>query len=195
MPVPDFSPGEILTAAAVDAIGLWRVTTCTVTSVGGTAATASNGVITVGTNNTSITVNNAFSSDYDNYRIIYSGGAGSTDITLSLKLGSSTTGYYSIVNYATYAAATTGLSAGDNNAAQWTYIGYAGTNYTQIATDLIGPNLAKWTTYGNASWAGTTIGGDSNGVHQVATAYTSFTVGVNTGNLTGGQIRVYGYRK
>ncbi len=66
---PDFTVGQVLTAAQMNSIGLFRVTTCTVSSVGGTAATVSNGVVTIGTGNTSVTVNNAFSSDYQSYRI------------------------------------------------------------------------------------------------------------------------------
>jgi hypothetical protein len=51
MPVPDFSPGEVLTAAAMDSIGLWKVTSGTLSS------TATNIV-------------GCFSSDYRNYRIV-----------------------------------------------------------------------------------------------------------------------------
>jgi hypothetical protein len=191
---PDFSVGATLTAAQMNAVGLWRITGCTVSSSGGTAATASNGVITVGTNNTSITVNNAFNSDFDNYRILYSGGVGTTLISLTLQLGASTTGYYGITNYAAYGTPTTPAAAGDNNATQWNSIGYASTGFTQISCDLLAPNLAKWTTLANASWAAGTVAGSTNGTHQVSTAYTSFTIGVNTGSLTGGKIRVYGYR-
>ena len=193
MSYPTFSVGETLKAADMNAVGLWRINNCTVTSVGGTAATASNGVITVGTGNTSVTVSAAFNSSFDNYRIVYGGGVGSTAITLSLQLGGSTTGYYSIVNYAAYAATGTPLSTGDNNQALWRYVGYADANYAQMSLDVIAPNLARWTTFNAASWAATTVAGTSSGIHQVATAYTSFTLGVNTGSLTGGKIRVYGY--
>jgi hypothetical protein len=51
MPVPDFSPGEVLTAAAMDSIGLWRVASGTLSS------TATNFV-------------GCFTSDYTNYRIV-----------------------------------------------------------------------------------------------------------------------------
>jgi hypothetical protein len=193
MPVPGFSVGEVLTSSAMNAVALWRITGCTVSSTGGTAATASNGVIQVGTGNTSITVSNAFNSSFDNYRIVYGGGTGSTAITLSLQLGASTTGYYSVVNYASYAALGTPLSTGDNNQALWRYVGYADANYAQMSLDLIAPNLARWTTFNAASWAATTVAGTSSGIHQVATAYTAFTLGVNTGSLTGGRICVYGY--
>jgi hypothetical protein len=149
---------------------------------------------TVGTTVTSVNVTSAFSSTYDAYRIVYSGGVGSANITLSLQLGASTTGYYSIVNFATYATVTTSASDGENNANKWTRVGYAGSGFTQASFDLINPSLARWTTLNNASWAATTVAGTSNGIHQVSTAYTDFTIGVNTGTITGGTIRVYGYR-
>lgn len=150
---------------------------------------------TVGTGVSSVTVSSAFSAEYDNYRIVYGGGTGSTDITLSLKMGASTTAYYAVVNYASYSALATPVSTGDSNQALWRYIGYAGTNYTQVSLDLINPNKAQWTTYNASSWAATTVAGTSSGIHQVATAYTDFTLGVNTGTISGGTITVYGYRK
>jgi hypothetical protein len=176
MPVPDFSPGEVLTAAAMDSIGLWLVKTQT-----------------VGTGVSSVTVTDAFSSTYDNYRILYSGGVGSTLISLALQIGGSTTGYYGVTNFATFAAGTPSAAA-DNNASFFNSIGYASTGFTQISLDLLSPNLARWTTVANASWAAGTVAGSTNGTHQVATAFTSFTISVNTGNITGGTIRVYGYR-
>lgn len=177
MTYPVFATGDVLPASDMNAIGLWLVKTQT-----------------VGSGVSSVTVTGAFSSTYDNYRIVYGGGTGSTNITLSLKLGASATGYYSIVNYAAYATATIPASAGDNNGAAWTTVGYAGTSFTQASFDLINPFKAQWTTLNAASWAATTVAGTANGTHQVATSYTDFTLGVNTGTLTGGTIRVYGYR-
>lgn len=177
MSYPVFATGDVLNASDMNAVGLWLVKTQT-----------------VGTAVSSVTVTNAFSANYDNYRILYSGGVGSTLISLNFKLGASATGYYGITNYATYAAATTPLSAGDNNAVVLNSVGYASTSFTQCSFDVLAPNLARWTTIANCSWAAGTVAGNTNGVHQVATAYTDFTIGVNTGTLTGGTIRVYGYR-
>ena len=150
---------------------------------------------TIGTTVSTVNVASAFNSTYDNYRIVVGGGIGSGAITLSLKLGASATGYYAITPYAAYATATTLVGSGDNNAAVWTQVGYAGPSMMQASFDLISPNKATWTTLNNASWAAITVAGTTNGVHQVATAYTDFTLGVNTGTLTGGTITVYGYRK
>ena len=77
MPVPDFSPGEVLTAAAMDSIGLWLVKTQA-----------------VGAGVSTIVVSDAFSANYDNYLITYTGGSASTTMNLSLRLGTVTTTEY-----------------------------------------------------------------------------------------------------
>lgn len=163
-----------------------------------TAATngtiSATGSVTVGNAVSSVSVT-CFSSAYENYKILYSGGVASGLCSLQLKLGSSSTGYYSIVNYADYATATTPKSAGDNNGNQWTYVGYSTPYYTQLTTDVIGPYLSQWTAYGPASWAAQTVAGASSGTHQIATSHTSFTIVCLGGTLTGGTITVYGYRK
>jgi hypothetical protein len=56
MPVPDFSPGEVLTAAAMDSIGLWKIASGSFS----------------GTTN----IDGIFTSDYDNYRIVATGMSG-----------------------------------------------------------------------------------------------------------------------
>lgn len=196
MPVPVFTVGEVLTAANMNAVGLWRVTSCTVSSAGGTPATASNGVITVGTNNTSVTVSNAFSSDYDNYRIMFSGGVASGSIYLNLTLGASTTGYYGGLFGAAYATGTP-IGIGINNGAGFLYAGLATATYSTLDCDLYAPNLARHTTI-SSKWSFNLSGvgySTFNGEHATATQHTSFTITPTSGNITGGQIRVYGYRK
>ena len=193
MPVPDFAPGEILTAAAMDAVGLWRVTTCTVSSVGGTAATASNGVITVGTNNTSVTVSNAFSSDYDNYKIVYTGGVGSVNIDLTIQLGSANTNYsYALFYIVPPSATISQLSS--SSAANWLYGGGMTTNGGGLDMDVYGPNLAKYTYMRNTYLRDDVIGANGTGAQKSTTQFTSFTLAPFSGNISGGKIRVYGYR-
>jgi hypothetical protein len=175
MPVPDFSPGEVLTAAAMDSIGLWLVKTVTIGS-------------TVG----SVPVADAFPSDYESFKIVVTGGVSSTANFFRLALGASSTGYYmgrSGVAYATGSAAT----GADNNAAFWGFTGTGQTTGLSVNIELTNPNLAKWTTI-SGNYASVDTGVAITGVHQVATAYTGFTFTANTGTWTGGVIRVYGYR-
>jgi hypothetical protein len=73
---PDFTTGAVLTAAQMNAVGLWLVKTQT-----------------VGSAVPDVTVTDAFSADYDNYKILYTGGTASGAVgPLNMKLGSSTTG-------------------------------------------------------------------------------------------------------
>ena len=197
MPVPDFSPGEILTAAVMDSVGLWRVTNCTVTSVGGTAATASNGVITVGTGNTSVTVSAAFSSAYQNYRIIYTGGVGSGASTaLNLQLGSATTNYFSGATFTIFATGANGNVFNNNTLPYFYFAGSADSTVgTFLTVDLFNPFDSTRFTGMGGSFIVTDVAGHTGGVHKTNASYTSFTITPTAGSITGGTIRVYGYNK
>jgi hypothetical protein len=177
MPVPDFSPGEVLTAAAMDSIGLWLVKTQT-----------------VGATVPSVTVTDAFSADYDNYKIVYTGGVGSTGIVISMRLGATISGYYSQTIYSLYSSTAGPISnVPDNNAAQWTYVGRANANSTYMSTELFMPFLAS-RTYFNTFGISTADMTATAGLLDNTTSYTAFTIFPTSGTLTGGTIRVYGYR-
>jgi hypothetical protein len=196
MPVPDFAPGEILTAAAMDAIGLWRITTCTVSSVGGTAATASNGVITIGTGNTSVTVSNAFSSNYDNYLITVQSGSSSATTNLRLAIGSVNSGYSVSVLYTAWSNTPTPLATGALNASSWTIAGSCDPDGLYMWLNVSNPFLTKRTAIHGAYVGVDTdrVGGSISGFVTDATSQTAFTISPDTGTITGGTIRVYGYR-
>lgn len=193
MPVPVFSTGEVLTAAAMNAVGLWRVTTCTVTSAGGTAATASNGVVTVGTGNTSVTVNNAFSADYARYRVTIDGVLGSLNGDMRIQIGTAIAQYYGIYNYQTPAGGGA-LGILPQTATADAYIGGLNTTFHEqsISFDIINPNKALRT-----SWTGQAFGNNyyfSFGYQLAdATQHTSFKIFPSAGTITGGEICVYGY--
>ena len=148
---------------------------------------------TVGTAVSSVTVSDAFSSTYDNYRIIYTGGNSSVDNDLKMTLGASTSGYYAGFAYVAYASGTvTGVS--NNNATSWAYIGSQRTVRNSLDVDLFGPFLAIETGM-TARYFGITagaVGGAMGGYHNLGTS--SFTITCTSGNITGGTIRVYGYR-
>jgi hypothetical protein len=177
MPVPDFSPGEVLTAAAMDSIGLWLVKTQT-----------------IGAGVASVPVADAFSSNYENYYISLIGGVGSTGQFISMILTGSTANYYAA---GTDTAVTTAVVQGtnNNNTASWSQIGYSSTNNNSLSVNLFGPNMAKTTGMSAFIMPHLTGGGfrQSAGFHNVATAYTGFTIAVG-GTMTGGTIRVYGMR-
>lgn len=147
---------------------------------------------TIGTAVSSITVTDAFSSTYENYKVLISGGVGSTVAQFTLKLGASTTGYYASRLYVTYGSSSP-TAESDNNTTSWGGAGAYNTDGIKAEIEFNSPNLAKWTNISMKTWAdsaGVTIVGS----HKVSTAYTDFTLTCASGNVTGGTIRVYGYR-
>jgi len=147
---------------------------------------------TIGSAVSSVTVTNAFSATYNNYYITIAGGVSSALCALRLKLGAVATGYYGgliQVNFAS--SAVTGI--GDNNAAQFSYVGWATTTAMTAQILVNSPNLAKLTNV----WAGPYVTGATAGTYQAeensTTQHTDFTITPSTGTLTGGTIRVYGF--
>ena len=175
MPVPDFSPGEVLTAAAMDSIGLWLVKTQT-----------------VGTTVSSVVVSDAFSANYDNYLITYNNGSCSASTHISLQLGSTTSGYTFNIIGNTWSA--TASNSGGTAAANYAYAmsGFSA-NGVNGSVQVMSPFLAKFTQFGSDFVA--SFGGyRSIGYLPNTTSYTAFTLIPASGTLTGGTIRVYGYR-
>jgi hypothetical protein len=172
---PDFSVGQVLTAANMNAVGLWLVKSQA-----------------VGTGVSSVTVTGAFSADYENYKVVYSGGVASTNITTTLQLGASTADYNLSLPYVVYGSGTpsgTSVSAGTNFA----LVGYGTTDYININIDVCDPFTTRWTRV-MGHYIGTSESGYYGGIHKVASSFSSFTIGSVFGTMTGGTIRVYGYR-
>jgi hypothetical protein len=179
MPVPDFSPGEVLTAAAMDSIGLWLVKTQT-----------------VGAGVSSVTVTGAFSADYQNYKIIYTGGTHSAAQDIGMQLGSTNTGYYG-ARIALFYSSDTFNFARNNNADRWGFVGTGSSTGAYCNFDLLNPFATTRTIVNAPNIAATAtaaVAGSYNGVLDNATSYTAFTFLPTGGTLTGGTIRVYGYR-
>jgi len=147
---------------------------------------------TIGSAVSSVTVSSVFSSTYDNYKIIISGGAASTDVVIGTTLGAASTGYYCAYTGATYAAAASSNFA-DNNASSWSRCVSSNASGAMGVFDLIGPNLAK-RTYIIGSQMDPAIARFSAGYLNDTTQYTSITFTVSGGTQTGGTIRVYGYQ-
>jgi hypothetical protein len=150
---------------------------------------------TIGSGVSSVSVTDAFSATYENYRIIISGGSPSADTYLKLQLGASATGYYGSMWYNTAYTSTTLTIANNNNTTSWEFAGEGHVSqFIAMNVDLLGPNLAKYTRMGtNFAFQSNSGIGIYNGYHRVATAYTGFTVTPISGTLTGGTIYVYGY--
>jgi hypothetical protein len=176
MTFPSFSAGEILRATDMNAVGLWLVKSQA-----------------VGTGVSSVVVNGAFTADYDSYKIIYDGGVGSTFVTIAMQLGASATGYNMSLPYVTYGAASP-LGTSILNGTSFALIGAGNTNYLGVDVDVLSPNLARFTRVQGA-YIADAESGSYTGIHKVATAYTDFSLIIAGGTITGGTVRVYGYRK
>ena len=149
---------------------------------------------TIGTAVSSVNVTNAFSATYDAYKVVVSGGVASTAAQIGLKMGTTTTGYYSGTVLTTFAGTTAGRY--NNNAASWLFLGVASTDVIPFMFDIINPFLPKFTLidYMYTDIATNGDGGHGSGVLRNSTSYTDFTLTPHTGTLTGGTIKVYGYK-
>jgi hypothetical protein len=168
-------------------------------STGTVALTTDPGLIlvktqTIGSAVSSVGVTSAFSSSYDNYLVTLGGGTASSDCAIGIHLGSSQTAYHGFLNYGS-STSSTPVGATINNSTLFNFAGGASAgNQAHLSVQLIGPNLAAYTKFVNAAYANGLNFGTAAGEHRVATAYTSFTLTPSAGTLTGGTIRVYGYR-
>lgn len=184
MAFPSFSSGDVLTAADMNAVGLWKIAEVSLTSV---------------TNN----ISNVFSSTYDSYRVVISNlnnGSGTTRlVTLRFRTTTDDTsakyfwsayGFYSTTAFNGGAATATFAEIASISSS--TVVGAA------VAIDIHNPNLAKATVFGGHS-----AGYQSNvanystrliaGGIDTNTQYTGFSIIGTTDNLSG-TVRVYGYR-
>lgn len=147
---------------------------------------------TIGSAVSSVTVSDVFSSTYDNYKVLISGGVGSAStIELRLTFGATATGYYYGTHTIAFSTGTASVSAGNNTT--FMLCGGASTTSINSEMEIISPNLAEQTfVYSRSMWNDST--GWQNGYLNNTTAYTAFTITTSTGTLTGGTIKVYGYK-
>lgn len=200
MAIKTFTTGEVLTASDTNTYlnngGLVLITSgITASAVGGsTQPTVSNGTVTVGTGNTSVTVSGAFSATYDSYKIIYTGGTSSANGAISFALNGSPTGWYGNLIYANFANGAP-ASAGYNNTNNLTHAGSVSGLIPQLNLEVRNPFLAQGT-FASGSFVDGTNAGHVMGVNGNATSYTGFVLShASGGSFTGGVIRVYGFRQ
>ena len=175
---PDFTAGSVLTAAQMNAVGLWLVKS-----------------VTIGSGVSSVDVTSAFSSDYDNYIIGYTSVDASVDNTgLLFRFGTAaspvTTNYKYAGKFSGYTG--TNLDVNQNTPVYWE-VGGTETDVNAGMFSVYGPNLTARTTF-SAQFARTDAAFAFAGIHDAATQHTGFHLYPASGTLTGGTIRVYGYR-
>jgi hypothetical protein len=195
MPVPNFDPGEVLTAAAMDAVGLWKI------------ASASFSGITTGA---PLDVNNVFSSDYPSYVLHFRASATVANAIVQLRMRTVAAqeagavynfgwngqwvsagpvyneGAFSTANpFAPETAFYSGISAGN---------GYSGSSRIEIYS----PNATRQTRITGQSYADYTgafynVVLAGSGEVSTSTAYTGFRIYPVAGTIAG-EYTLYGYK-
>jgi hypothetical protein len=179
MAIKTFTTGEVLTAADTNTYlansGLVYIKSQTV----------GNGVSTV-------TVSDAFSATYDNYKITYTNGVGSVIAVLNVRLGSTALNYYNSGISIPFTGASSLQQT--NNATIWAPVGVMGADYANLNIEMFSPFLSK-KTFASWDYLYTAEYMRAGGYLNDTTSYTAFTVIPSGGTMTGGIITVYGYRK
>ena len=154
---------------------------------------------TIGSAVSSVIVTSAFNSTYDNYLVIVSDTLNATandSFAINMRTGSTTSivSYYGVLGYWLYTG--TPGAAGNNNSTTWGNVGrgLGASQKVNFAFNLGSPFLASRTTIATQGNAGGDLTGNYTGYHDVATSFDQCVISVS-GNLTGGTITVYGYRK
>jgi hypothetical protein len=148
---------------------------------------------TVGASVTSVTLTDAFNSNYENYQIVIGGIDGSTTVgnNLRIRFGSTVNEHYCSQYFDGYDAASTGTTRVANGAN--ILIGGVGTSdETSSFVNVRSPFLTKRTTV-SGTFNSFYLSGWFGGAVNTTTQYTSFTISVGSGTMTGGTISVYGY--
>jgi hypothetical protein len=182
MTFPSFSVGETLRAADMNAVGMWKIGAATISG------------------QTTVSINNCFSSNYDNYRVIFSmtGVSANANLFWRLRVGGvdSQTQYYwgnTVVNYSGASAANNAFNANEVNPS-FTSVSFP---VGMSIIDLTGVAEAVRTTFiykDNFNDSTNQQIRNGGGVHAVTTAYDGITFGMAGGATMSGTLRVYGYR-
>jgi hypothetical protein len=155
---------------------------------------------TIGTAVSSVTVTGAFSSTYDSYKVIVSGGVASVSTYLRVQLGTDAANHNSIHFFGSFVG-TSPIQDVGANLGSFIWIGAADTTRINCTMEIEGPFLTRQTSVTSTGLKGGTAGGTGGtaglftGVQTSTTSFTSFRIFPNAGTLTGGTIAVYGHKK
>jgi hypothetical protein len=149
------------------------------------------GTVTIGSAVSTVTVTNAFSALYDNYKILIQNTNCSTLCAVRLQLSSSTGSTYSTANMNIPYSSATITTEVASNTTLWS-IG-TGQGLTSVTLDLISPFLATDSQVMAQSATDTFVSWRS-GRDSADISNATFILSLTGGTMTGGTIRVYGYR-
>jgi hypothetical protein len=149
----------------------------------------------------SVSVNDCFSSTYNNYRIIVSNGSashtGNQTLEMRLRVGGSdnTANNYNWARFVYYNGGSGAVGATDSS---FEINGATAFTNFHAAIDMIDPQRTSATQFSGSSLVNQNgnlaLVGNSGGVMTVTTSYTGFTLFVTSGTFSG-TIEVFGYQK
>jgi hypothetical protein len=181
MTYPTFNNGDVLPASDLNAIGLWLIKSQAIT---GTPST--------------VVVSNVFGAEYDAYKVIVTGVRNtSTQADIQLQLNNASTGYYGSFQYVNYASNAFGV-ASNTNASQWSWVGSAANPagwLGGLVCDIVNPFIVGFTSITASPVIYSQLNGSYTGIQDANLSHTGFNLIAGGGALSGGTIRVYGYRK
>ena len=186
MPVPVFTAGEVLTAANMNQVGLWKIGTFSTTS------------------SSNLIVDSVFTSDFTNYRLVFSEvtGSGVTGLNFGYRSGGSTinaNNYYGRRQDFSYAAGGAGGASDAPNTIHQMCLIISGntTSPASAIIDIFAPQLNTRNTgvIGHGVDA-RTAGGLLlySGFYNAQTAMDGFLLNAGGQTFTNAVVTVYGYR-
>lgn len=149
-----------------------------------------------------ISLNNIFSSTYDNYRVIIDLTSASASSLVTVRLiasgTASTSAYYYGQTGATETGSTTNTGSSGDSSRLFLWDHNSTYPYNSATMDVVSPFLTKTTkiihqtVFVNSS--STVIHRSSGMQHSVLSSYDGLQFNVSSGNITG-TVQIYGYRK
>jgi hypothetical protein len=179
MPVPDFSPGEVLTAAAMDSIGLWKIAETSFT----TTATPF--------------IDGCFSADFEHYLAIFRMTSSAQGQYTNIQLRNGTTPKATNYNRAGFLFTTGGVTSSDSSATGQDGFRLTGQSTAGIyaTAEFFRPFTTSETGYKSSSSYQQGVALTYAGAQTESYSATGFQV-ISSGNSVTytGTIRIYGYR-
>jgi hypothetical protein len=185
---PTFTAGSVLTATQMNAVGMWKVAS--------TGTTSSSNLI----------VYNVFTTDYTNYRLVFSEitGSGVTGLNLLWRSGGSTinlSNYYGVRNGFNYASGAISTVV-DNAAAAHQICAIMSGNASSAASlivDVFAPQKNNRTTSITAQGVDARLGANGlgafsySGFYNATTAMDGFVLNAGAQTYSNVNVTIYGY--
>jgi len=190
MPLTTYAPGDVLTAASLNANLTFAATNPPggLTFIAGATFTSVTGVSLP---------NNTFSATYRNYRVILESDNPPGNIGMRLRMRAAGTDNTASSYIGGVTTATTGSAAflrGSNATSSFALMD-AGTIFTIIAFDVLAPQATAKTKWGGALTAtdgSTTVGGAFAGGFNATTSFDALSINLDSSSFSG-TVRTYGY--